>query len=106
MLNKLRSRRGFTLIELLIVVAIVCIFVIGFEVVGGIVCGNFWFSGPKVLNVIQGKDPDFVKVQSIEKHIWGYSNVTAIKGNGEERVFLVDTDILQNVRLYEVPEGQ
>jgi hypothetical protein len=97
------------LFELLLVVAIifsiivVVIGVIGFGVIGAGCMGNQWYTEAGVLERLQVDYPDVARILYTERGVWSYSYVAAETKGGRRIAFELDTDILANHSLREVP---
>jgi len=96
------ARKGFTLVELIICFMLVDVVFIGIAycLVGRtIICGNFYISETKALKVISASEPEFNEVVLLKRGAWSYAEATAKAENGFQKVFYLDTDILQNCEL-------
>lgn len=92
-----KNKEGFTLTELLVSL-VVPVIIVGFGLIGGIGMGNFWVGETSALKAVKVADSSAVEVVVLERHIWGYSRVTAKDSDGKEICFYLDANILQNVR--------
>jgi len=84
-------RKGFTLVELIICFILVVEVFIGicYCLIGRtIICGNFYIS-----------EPEYNEVVLLKRGYWSYAEATAKAENGFQKVFYLDTDILQNCEL-------
>jgi len=96
-MKRLKNNQGFTLIELM-VVCMIPVILFGVLVLGfGVVKGNFWVQEDSALKAIKFEDPSISEVLVIERHIWGKSKATVVDEEGNRRVFLLDSNIMQNI---------
>ena len=102
----MRKNRGFTLIELLIVVAMLGIIGIGicWLLIGKTICaGNFYFSETKVWKAITVQmDENISQIINIKRSPWALSEVTTRNTSGTQKVFYVDTNIMQDIKIHDV----
>ena len=91
-----RDQRGFTLIELIIVVGIIFIVfgIFGFGLIGGVACGNYWYTEAGVLRDLRIDHPEISRVLRSHRHAWGYSVIEVENEDGSRANYELDTDIL------------
>lgn len=99
-MKRIRNSKGFTLIELMIVLAIICILVVGFGLglIGGVAMGNGWFFENDVLRKIQLNHPQASKIIDTERNIWRYSVIT-VEESGQKKQYGLDSNVLFNYKI-------
>lgn len=65
-------------------------------VISAICCGNYWFSEEKALRIIQIDAPSIIKIITVNRNVWAYSEIKTEDFDGTRKTFLINTDVLQN----------
>ncbi len=101
-IQKTIRTNGFTLIELLISIQWLCcamvLLLLGFV----LLAGNHWFSSASVLQHIQWTEPSAKQV-AYHRSVFKKSIIYVRMEDGTQKKYLLDTDILFNYELREVP---
>lgn len=91
-----KNNRGFTLIELMMLIAMIGVLVL---FIGGgctLAKGNLWCTTEGLEKQLKAEHPEVDFVYGTERHVFDYSIVRAKLKDGQNKNFLLDSDILFN----------
>jgi uncharacterized protein YbaR (Trm112 family) len=95
--KKTMNNKGITLVELVIVI-VFCVMVP--TIISSIFMNNLYYTPNGVLEKIRFKIPEITRV-AIDRNYFSYSEITAQDIHGNERTFLLDTNVLFDYKIHE-----
>ena len=97
-----RDQRGFSLIELLVVALIIFIVVgvFGLGLIGGVACGNYWYTEAGVLEDLRIDHPDISRILRTRRSAYSYSVIEVENQDGSRASYELDTNILFNYEFH------